>query len=277
MAGSQPSDLPVQKAFKRGFAMNPKYEARQRYAPLATDSWLEASSQTQSPIAALKSLLRQHPVISHEFLNAFRHGHLSKAHVKFWTVQQFFFSISLPSAFAALYARIPDHLWKKKRELVELLKVEAWGSKESGGHSGHFREFAEFLGIDLDQIQSSDARPYTRRYIEARLRMCLSPHGHLGGGLAAIGLGNEALNLYIFEAYREGIHKIPGLERCPTGYLDAHLRDEGDDSRVFLNLYEELVDTETEHEAARRSLLELLDMRVTFLDELSADLAGINS
>ena len=143
----------------------------------------------------LGSLVDTHPVVSHCFLAAFSGGSLTKAQIRFWAVQQFFFSISLPSAFAALYARIPDRFWKEKRLLVDLLKVETWGSKDTACHSRHFMEFCSFLEINLDKLSEADAQPYTQRYLAARLEVCLNQNRHLGQGLAAIGLGNEALQL----------------------------------------------------------------------------------
>lgn len=228
-----------------------------------------------SALEKMRWVVDTHTILSHPFMMAFKGGQLNKRQVTFWAVQQFFFSISLPSAFAALYARIPDRLWKDKRDLVELLKVEAWGSRDAGCHSRHFIKLLDFLGVRLDHLTERDATPYTQSYIAARLEMCLNPDRHLGQGLAAIGLGNEILNLHIFEVYREGIDKIPGLENCPTGYFDAHLRDEENDSRIFHKLFSELVTTEEEYQLAQQGLLELLDKRNDFFNGLWEDLVRV--
>jgi hypothetical protein len=103
--------------------------------------------------------------------------------------------------------------------------------------------------------------------------MCLNADRHIGQGLAAIGFGNEILNLHIFHAYREGINKIPGFESCPTGYFDAHLRDEENDSRIFQALFSKLVTTEEEYYLAQQGLLELLDKRNGFFNDLWEDLS----
>lgn len=222
-------------------------------------------------LIGLRALVDSHPVLAHPFLSTFRSGSLSRSQLDLWAGQQFFFSISLPSAFAALYARIPDieRLWKDKCDLAELFKVEAWGTRETGHHSRHFIKLCDFLGINVDDLE---AKPYTERYIASRLEMCLNAARHIGQGLAGIGFGNEFLNLHIFRAYREGINKIPGCENCPTGYFDAHLRDEENDSRSFQALFNKLVTTEEEYYLAQQGLLELLDKRNEFFNDLWEDL-----
>jgi len=244
-------------------------------------------SQTEDPLEAtsvlvgdrfgnwfqsLGATVSSHPVINHEFLQRFEAGKFDIGQLQFWATQQFFFSISLPSAFAALYARVPNEFWKQKRHLVDLLKVEAWGSNETGCHSKHFIGLCQHLEIAVVKLTDRDCRPYTREYIDFRLELCLDPFRHLGEGLAAIAWGNELLNLHIFDAYRKGIGRIPGMQSCPTGYFDAHLQDEEHDAAVFQTLFRLTVKTDAEFQLAQRALIDLLDARVKFLDALLADL-----
>lgn len=222
----------------------------------------------------IKSIPAKHPVIHHPFLEAFREGKLSVAQVKAWVEQQFYFSISLPSVFAALYARIPNQFWAEKRALVDLIKVEAWGSEDSH-HSQHFKELCNFLKIDLQQLTKQAPKPYTKDYLDYRLQLCLDPQRSLSDGLASIAIGNELLNLFLFKAYRQGIQKISGLEHCPTGYFEVHLADEHKDYMVFSQLFELISQAEMDLVSAKLALEQLLDQRVKFFDALYQDISAL--
>lgn len=224
---------------------------------------------------ALRPLLQAHPVTNHPFLIHFRESRWTRAQVRFWAEQQFYFSISLPSAFAAIYARLPDRCWKEKRDLVKLLSVEAWGLDDLRCHSHYFLELCRFLDIDIVQLTQQPPRHYTESYLRLRLAVCLEPDRSVSQGLAAIAIGNEILNLHLYRAYRDGIHKIPGCQECPTGYFDAHLNDEEADAEVFAQLFARVVSSEDDFVAARAGLLELLDARVIFLDALCHDLRSV--
>ena len=225
-------------------------------------------------LGALRELVDTHPVVRHRFLERFRRAQWSKVQIRRWAEQQFYFSLSLPSAFAALHARIPDRLWQHKRKLVHLLALEAFGSEEAGAHSHHFLELCAFLGIDVAALTLRDPQPYTAAYVQLRLELCLDRARPIHVGLAAIAFGNEFLNIHIYRAYREGIRAIPGCERAPTGYFDAHLEDEESDTDVFTALLAETVTRPDDIAAARRGVLERLDARVTFFDALYQDLAS---
>jgi hypothetical protein len=211
-------------------------------------------------------MVEQHRVVQHPFLKAFRAGTLNKKQIRLWAEQQYFFSISLPSCFSVLYARIPYELWKEKQELLELLKIEAWGSTVDGCHSSYFTDLAQFLGVDFGSIAE---RGYTRNYLAARFDLCANLSRPVAQGLAAIALGNEILNLHLFDAYREGVKQILGLENCPVGYFEAYLSDERADFEVFNSLFQavggDLVN-------AKKGVVEILDQRVLFFDGLFADL-----
>jgi pyrroloquinoline-quinone synthase len=223
---------------------------------------------------AMRGLVDDHPVVRHRFLERFRQGGWSKSQVRRWAGQQFYFSLSLPSAFAALHARIPDRLWQRKRRLVHLLALETFGSEEPDAHSHHFVELCAFLEIDVAELARRDPQPYTAAYVQLRLEICLDQARPIHVGLAAIAFGNEFLNVHIYRAYRGGIHLIPGCERAPIGYFDAHLKDEESDARVFTDLLAELVTGPEDLRAARAGVLELLDARVKFFEALYQDLAS---
>lgn len=220
----------------------------------------------------MKSIVYNHDVATHQFLETFRRGKLTQEQFKLWLSEQFHFSISLPSAFGAIYARLPNRFWKEKRPLVELMNVEAWGSEEEGAHSGYFKELCEFVSLDIDELTQQYPKEYTREYLDLRLDMCLNPQWSVGVGLTCIGVGNEELNRILFQAYYEGINHIPGLEHCPTGYLKAHVDDEEADSLIFAKLYGLVVKTDAERQQAERGLIQLLDGRNLFFDNLSQDL-----
>ncbi len=226
--------------------------------------------QMNPHLQKLQRLLLGHAVIQHPYLQKFRAGEWNKKQIRVWFEQQMHFSVALPACFAALYARIPDRYWVEKRKLVDLLNVEAWGASDPECHSHYFKEFADFLGMDIDQVSKAEPKEYTKDYVHLRFDLCL--HKPIVQGLAGIAFGNEMLNLFIFQVYREGIHKISGLEQCPSEYFEVHLRDEASDFQVFAKLLETLVAHEADWEEAEKGLKELLDARVVFFDRLCEDL-----
>lgn len=219
---------------------------------------------------SLQDIVERHPVVSHPILKLFREGTLTRDQVKSWFEQQLYFSISLPDCFASLFARTPIQHWKVKRPLVDLLQVEAWGTNDVTAHSNYFKELATFLEIDIETLTKKAPKPYTKVYISERSRICLQEPIEIG--LAAIALGNERLNLCIYDTYRAGIHKIRGLELCPTGYFDAHVRDEHNDFLVFNSLYDALVQTDAQITQVAQGLQHILDERNIFFDMLYIDL-----
>ena len=223
-------------------------------------------------LESMKNIVMTHPVTKHQFLLDFANGKLTRRQVIIWFEQQFYFSISLPSAFAALYARVPDKFWQTKQSLVSLLEVEAWGTNHSAAHSNYFKEVASFLGIDLEKLTAHEPKQYTKEYVDARFDLCLNPQHKIASGLASVALGNEFLNLTIFSAYRKGLHNIPGLEECPVGYFEAHLRDEEADFQVFQSLFDVVAQDEADIEDAKQCLVDLLDKRVVFFNMLYQDL-----
>ena len=225
---------------------------------------------------SLRPIVSGHKVLEASFLLSFRNGSLTKDQFAQWLAQQFYFSISLPNAFAALYARIPDKFWQAKRELVPLLDVEAWGSKEVGAHSNAFKKVADYLEMDIQKLTQQNPKQYTKNYIDFRFGVCFDSVRAVTDGLCAIALGNEVLNLHLYKDYREGVHKIVGLENCPTDYFDAHLDDEEADFSIFARLFDLLVRSEQEREQSKYALIELLDQRVIFFEQLSIDIGLVN-
>lgn len=222
---------------------------------------------TTGALEALKPIVNNHEVVTHPFLRAFAAGRLSKEQVVLWCTQQFYFSLSLPRCFAALYARFPERHWQQTGKLSDVLHTEAWGSTAHDAHSAFFQEVATYLNIDVDRLAVQVPEDFTTQYIEQRFAVCTDPNIHVSQGLAAIALGNEHLNLHIFRSYRAGIHRVKGLEDCPTGYFDAHLRDEAADFAVFQELFD-LMTTPELTQQAETTLKKLLDQRVEFFDAL---------
>jgi hypothetical protein len=131
-----------------------------------------------------------------------------------------------------------------------------------------------FLNIDLAQVLERGPTTYTCEFVHARTGICLEPWP-IELGMAAIALGNEAYNLYAFGAYREGIRKVPGLEACPTGYLDAHLRDEEADYQVCADIFDRIARPELATGGLTTTAIRnLLDARGRWFDGLHADICG---
>lgn len=221
-----------------------------------------------------KRVIDTHPLLAHPLLGRMRKGELTRGEFRAWAIQQFHFSVSLPASFAALYARVPSHYWEEKRKLVELLQVEAWGAEEAYCHSLKFRELADFLELDISAMTATPPAAYTSRYLAVRLGVCLGTHeqGSLTNALAVVALGNEYLNLKLFEAYRAAVTLGEEMAGCPLGYFDAHLEDEEADFKIFAGLYDLLPRTTDQDEGVEAALRMLLGEREAFFTSLAADL-----
>lgn len=231
--------------------------------------------QVQSPSTSyfhpggeFSSLIDNHPVMRHPFLTDFASGKLGMEDVRTWASQQYFHLLTLPNCFASLYARIPLSLWKEKQGLVRVLQGEVPHSPTHSSHYSLFEALASFLAIDLDALRKEGPAPYTKRFIERRMELCHSPHYPIESGLAAIGWGNEIVNLHLFEQYRRGFETIPELKNAPREYITAHLEEEGPDSLVFQGLLDRMIEEGASYTSMREGIQSLLDWRMDYFDGL---------
>lgn len=225
----------------------------------------------QAFLEELHRVVERHPIVKHPFIERFRSGNWTRDQIRYWVSQQLYLSISLPSAFAALYARIPEKYWQEKSELVELINVEAWGTDRPDCHSQHFRQLLTFFNLNLAEITRTPPPKYSQDFTSIRLSLCLDSWRPLTHGLAAIALGNEYLNLFLYQAFQEGIKKVKGCTGVPLGYFEKHLQDEASDAAVFLKLFQNVVTSDTELLEAEAGLMELLNARCCYFDALYVD------
>ena len=218
----------------------------------------------------MRNILKQHPVISHKFLMDFSNGNFTKEQIKFWLEQQFFLSVSFPDALGFLFSRIPFEHIREKRKLAEMLLAEARGSGDPDSHEAHFKKLALFFGLDADSLLHQKPKNYTQNFIQKRTSICLEKS--LDESLAAIAIGNEILNLHIFQAYTNGIRNTKGLENCPTAYFDVHLRDEIDDFNILNNAF---LAVSTNAKNIEKTILEISDARHVYFDKLLKDMSKI--
>ncbi len=223
----------------------------------------------------LRQTVADHPVLKCPFLKRIGSGQLSLDEVRLWFEQQFYLSSSLASAFAALFARVSDQFWQEKRQLANLIYVEAWGECSEKTHSTYFLEVASFLGIDVYSLTNSPPLACTKEFIQTRLEICLKQD--VGDGLAAMALGNEYLNLFLFKMYLEGIRSNSELNDCPTKYFEIHLRDEEADFKIFAGLFDLIVNKRSTNEATNGTNVaidRLLTARLDFFTALDKHLTS---
>lgn len=216
-------------------------------------------------LTALQHIVDEHPVTLHPLLTNF--GELEKPQVQSWAREQYYLSLSFADTLATLYARVPFTYVEEKRELAHMFYREVRGGNESDSHEAEFGDFASFLELDLLKLRQERPRVYTQRFIEERLAVCTD--APIDCSLAAMALGNEYLNLTIFDTYRKGIQKIEGFEECPVGYFEAHLRDEHDDFRTMNRAFQKVCKRD---DGAQLAIKEMLDIRRKYFDELWEDL-----
>ena len=215
----------------------------------------------------LRYLVDEHPLLLHPLLVSF--ADLNRDQVKSWAREQYYLSISFPDTLATLFARVNFRHVAEKRGLAEMFYREVRGGNDPDSHEAEFVKLAAFLELDLRQLQLEEPKDYTLRFIDDRLALCQDRK--ISASLAAMAVGNEYLNLQIFAAYRKGISQIAGLENCPTGYFEAHLRDEMEDFKVMENAFYRVNVGSTKQELGN-VVKELLDIRTGYFDALFKDL-----
>ena len=220
-------------------------------------------------LTALQYLVDEHPVVSHPLLTSFGEGSFNKEQVQSWAREQYYLSLSFPDTLATLFARVNFRHVAEKRGLAEMFYREVRGGNDPDSHEAEFAKLAAFLKLDLRQLQLEEPKDYTLRFIDDRLALCQDRK--ISTSLAAMAVGNEYLNLQIFAAYRKGIGQIAGLKNCPTGYFEAHVRDEMDDFRIMDRAFQK-VNVGCEERDLCGAVKELLAIRVRYFDDLVEDL-----
>ena|SRR3989338_3898195 len=218
-------------------------------------------------LQSLQYLVDENPLLHHPLLTSF--ADLSKSQVKSWAREQYYLSLSFADTLATLFAKVPFQHVTEKRQLAAMFYKEVGGGNDLQSHEAEFAALVSFLDLHLEQLQQERPKPYTQQFIEDRVALCLQKP--IAQSLAAMALGNEYLNLSIFKAYRDAIPTIAGLESCPLGYFDAHLRDEHDDFRIMDAAFQKVSDGGFDNNIAQ-AVGELLEIRSRYCDALWADL-----
>jgi len=219
----------------------------------------------------MMELVNAHPVVSHPFLKRFREGTLTREQVQRWAQEQFYFSLSFPDTLAILFARIPITNIREKRKLLDMLNQEARGGKDPDSHEAYLEQFITFLGLDGGVLLQQQPKWYTQQFIRKRQEICLQRP--IEESLAALAIGNEILNLTIFNAYAHGINKVQELNNCPKDYFEAHLHDEQEDFDRLADAFESITrKNKIEEDRIRSAIIEMLDARKQYFDELLMDL-----
>ena len=223
-------------------------------------------------LPALRYLVDESPLLHHPLLASF--ADLRQSQVKSWAREQYYLSLSFADTLATLFARVPFQYVAQKRELADMFYREVRGGNDLQSHEAEFAAMASFLELNLEQLQQERPKPYTQQFIDDRVALCSQKP--IAQSLAAMALGNEYLNLSIFKAYRDAIPTITGLENCPLGYFDAHLRDEHDDFKIMDAAFQKVnsagLNNSLEQRMIEQAVGELVDIRSRYCDVLWADL-----
>jgi pyrroloquinoline quinone (PQQ) biosynthesis protein C len=230
------------------------------------------SMAERSPIeAALRKLVRNHPLIVHPVLTGERDEHADRRAALLWVRQQYFMSISLSQCFAAIYARVPLTAWRERFPLLDLLLEEAWGHSTCS-HGQAFVAFFRSIGGDQQELETVAPMPETLRAVETRLAIAQGSHGYgLSASALALAFGNEYANIFLFSRLRKAVCRL--FPAADLAYFDEHVRDERHHSASLVRVAG-LGSDAADRASADRATIELLDARRAFFEAITSAAAA---
>jgi pyrroloquinoline-quinone synthase len=150
-------------------------------------------------IATLKSKIASKQMLDHPFYQRWNRGELSKEELQNYAREYYHFTLAFPTFVSGVHANCDDIT--VRQALLENLIEEERGPEN---HPELWLRFCDALGVDRDEVKSSEPSDKTRHLIDVMRN--LTRDGSVHEGLAA---------LYAYESQIPAVaqSKIDGLEK----------------------------------------------------------------
>ena len=197
-------------------------------------------------LARIDTLINERHILKHPFYRAWQDGTLSREALRTYAGQYYQHVKAFPTYISALHSRCED--LATRQVLLKNLRDEEEGPEH---HPGLWLQFAETVGCDAEEAESTDSLPETSSAVEAFRRA-------VSNGPVARGLGA----LYAYEAM------VPAVATEKIHGLEEHYGVSGSPAIDYFEVHRTL---DVEHAGDTR---ELLANRVTTAEDESEAEAG---
>jgi pyrroloquinoline-quinone synthase len=157
------------------------------------------------------------PLLAH-----LRKGPLPSAALGRWAAQYYLFVREFARFLSAVHSRCPD--FEARALIAENIYEEHGRFAEGRDHPALMRRFGRAIGLTDDAMEAASPLPETAAYIDTLFR--LTQAGSYLEGLAAVGLGVEAVVPRYFALLEPLLRERYGLTVEDTEFFRVHLTDD---------------------------------------------------
>ncbi|HSB08717.1 MAG TPA: iron-containing redox enzyme family protein [Blastocatellia bacterium] len=207
----------------------------------------------------LSAIVREHS-FRDPMLEAVRHGSMSRAGVRRWTLQASLVVREFTRFISAIHANCPD------RDSQQLLAENLWEEHGRGvadrDHYALVRKLARSLGASDAEIDNAKPLAETTMYIEHCFDV--TRNGSFVESMTALGIGVESFVPAFFGRMAGHLSSNYGLSREDVQYLLVHVTEDETHARRALEVIEAHANTSELREKAKKALREMLAVKRTF-------------
>ena len=185
---------------------------------------------TSDVLDQIDAIVEANSILKHPFYQAWQRGELSGDALRDYATQYFHHVAAFPTYLSALHSHTSD--LATRRQILENLVDEERGSEN---HPELWMRFAEAVGCDRTEVETSTAQPETRRFIDTFHTLCAT--GTVAQGLAA---------LYAYES------QIPAVSETKIAGLRQFYGVYSEDGLKYFVVHK---DADVEHSADERAML----------------------
>ncbi len=218
----------------------------------------------------LEEEIREHPALTHPFLEKFRQGKLSLDRIRIFARQYYLYSRWFGRYLSAVVANIPDE--RPRAFLIKNLYQEYGEGNPANSHPAVFRCFMKALRLDSREVEEGEPLPETRLFIHEYLFTCRE--GHFLEALGAMGLGTESIVPYIYRPIYEGLKKEPTLNEEDIEFFPIHMTLDIEHSANIKEALLEYAERQENQKLIRQGAMNALSARTVLWNGLERACCG---
>lgn len=220
------------------------------------------SSMSGSTVGELLQIIRSE-TFRDPLLDDVRAGRMSRAGLKFWSLQAALVVKQFPRFISAIHSNCPYR--DGQQLLAENLWEEHGGGDAGADHYALIRRLAMSLGSTADEIDQAEPLPETNSYINHCL--AVTREGTFVEGLSAVGIAIEYFVPRFFGALATAFQEMYGLSPSDVEYLRVHVYADAEHAGRSLDLVERYAGSDDVlREKAKRAVRETLSVKRRFAE-----------
>lgn len=221
------------------------------------------------PSRELRALASRHRLWRHPLLQRCREARLELADVRTLAAQMYKFSREFNRILASVLVHCPDE--PSRVAIAENLFEELGEGDPTRTHPELFRRFTRALGISDEALEVTPAAPGTTRLVETYLDLSRR-HGWLPA-LGAICFASEGIVSVLYTQLLDGISFAVPLPADALIFFDLHIQVDTGHAARLAALVDAKIASAEELEPVRRAVVDALDARAAFFDDIEANTA----